>query len=270
MADFWDDEDLIDDPWRNEGVWNPNAPNLDPSTGKYSDGSVPGGDPQAEQQARLAQFRAEAAAKGHRIDESDAVALQQMQRFGWQPGQSLPVNTTDRPSTGGGGGSFSFAAPSAISPFASTFKAPTMDEVSNSAGFKFRLENGIKALERRASAGGILGNPGTWQGISNWASDYASDEYDQEYDRRMGEHLTARDTHYGNEDRRYSSERTNRGDSFNFADTNRRFDRGVYEGDRAWGRGIYESDRNFDYTKGRDRVNDMFRYTDYGYNSARR
>lgn len=95
------------------------------------------------------------------------------------------------------------------------FKAPTMEDATNSPGFQFRLKEGLGALERSAAAKGTLLTGGTLKDINSWAQDYASSEYDKVYGRALGENNLQygrawneygmdRDTFYRNQDNTYS------------------------------------------------------------------
>ena len=92
-------------------------------------------------------------------------------------------------------------------------------------GYKFRLEQGLKALEGSAAARGGLFSSNTGESIQDFAQGLASQEYADAYTR-------ARDA--------YTEDRTD-------YNANRTFARGNYENDRNYGRDIYDLDRNFAY-----------------------
>lgn len=50
-------------------------------------------------------------------------------------------------------------------------------------GYQFRLDEGMKALERSAAARGVLGSGGTLRGATRYAQEYASNEYQRVFDR---------------------------------------------------------------------------------------
>jgi hypothetical protein len=50
-------------------------------------------------------------------------------------------------------------------------------------GYQFRLDEGMKALERSAASRGILNSGGTIRGATRYAQDYASNEYQRVFDR---------------------------------------------------------------------------------------
>lgn len=50
-------------------------------------------------------------------------------------------------------------------------------------GYQFRLDEGMRALERSAAARGVLASGGTMRGALRYAQDYASNEYQRVFDR---------------------------------------------------------------------------------------
>ena len=72
-------------------------------------------------------------------------------------------------------------------PFGETFTAPTEVTEQNDPGFKFRLQEGQKALERSAAARGTLLTGGTAKAVQRYGQDYASNEYGNVYNRAIGE-----------------------------------------------------------------------------------
>lgn len=50
-------------------------------------------------------------------------------------------------------------------------------------GYQARLDEGIRARERSASARGVLSSGGTLRGVERYAQDYASNEYQRVFDR---------------------------------------------------------------------------------------
>jgi hypothetical protein len=164
--------------------------------------------------------------------------------------------------------SFGSGAPSSIAPFTEKFQFdPT--KLGQTDAFKFRFDKALGAIKKIGASRGTLLNPQTWKAMEEEASGLASQEVDAEYGRQHGEFLDRFGIHTTNEGSRYDSQRSNRLDDFGMFDTNRNFDRRALEGDRVYGRGVMESDRAFDYGRERDRTNDLFRFTDYGYNSSR-
>jgi len=92
-------------------------------------------------------------------------------------------------------------------------------------GYKFRLEQGLKALEGSAAARGGLFSSNTAESIQDYAQGLASQEYGDAYNRARGAY------------------EADRGDY----NANRAFGRGNYESDRAYDRNTYDLDRNFFY-----------------------
>lgn len=56
-------------------------------------------------------------------------------------------------------------------------------EFEQSPGYQFRLNEGLKGLERFAAAGGSLNSGATLKAMNRYAQDYASGEYGQEFGR---------------------------------------------------------------------------------------
>lgn len=158
-------------------------------------------------------------------------------------------------------------APRAIQPYTPfSFDASS---VGTSKPFTFRYDKAIEAVKRLGASRGTYFNPQTWKAVEAEASGLAADEVNNEYSRQADTYDRNFGTHAWNEEGRYNSERTNRVDDWGFMDGDRRFNRGVYEDDRNFNRGVLESDRGFGYQQGRDKVNDTWRFIDYGYGANR-
>lgn len=71
---------------------------------------------------------------------------------------------------------------------AKPFEAPTLEQVSKSPVFQFRLQEAQKVLERSKAAKGNLRTGGTLQELTKLAGDYASLEYDNEFSRGLTQH----------------------------------------------------------------------------------
>lgn len=84
------------------------------------------------------------------------------------------------------------------------FKAPTDVTEQNDPGYKFRLEQGQKALENSAAARGGLLSGNTAKAITQYGQDYASNEYQNVYGRSFNEYAT-----------RYNQFETNQANKFN-------------------------------------------------------
>jgi hypothetical protein len=149
-----------------------------------------------------------------------------------------------------------FRSPNPLQPWNEQFNAPTAAEATNSPGFKFRLDEGLKGLQRSAAAKGKLLTGGTLKGLDEFAQNLASNEYKDVYNRAYNEYDSRRQNFLTNESNRYSSEsqnlgqqwnintdyfnmgRVNRLDDFNIFNTNRGFDYSVYNDDRNLSRGL--------------------------------
>lgn len=63
------------------------------------------------------------------------------------------------------------------------FNGVSPDQVANSPAYKFRFDQGIKALLRNKSAAGLLRSGGTMQDLEDYGSGLASTEYGNEWQR---------------------------------------------------------------------------------------
>ena len=145
-------------------------------------------------------------------------------------------------------------APAPPSPFGSFgFDA---SQAGKSAGFQFKFDKAIEAIGRLGAAKGTYFNPQTWKAAEAEATGLANQDLNDEFSRQAGVYDRNFGTHQWNEGSRYDAQRANRNDDYS-----------MMSADRAFNRGTYESDRNYDYTKSRDNMSDMWRFVDYGYNS---
>lgn len=64
-----------------------------------------------------------------------------------------------------------------------TEAAPRPEDIGNDPGYQFRMAEGLKALERSASARGGLLSGGTLKGLTKYAQGVASDEFQNAYSR---------------------------------------------------------------------------------------
>ena len=79
-----------------------------------------------------------------------------------------------------------------------TAAAPTytpfgMPQFQTDPGYNFRLAEGLKALERSASARGLLQSGGTLKGIQQYGQNIASDEYQNAFNRYLLEQTKMRE-----------------------------------------------------------------------------
>jgi hypothetical protein len=70
-------------------------------------------------------------------------------------------------------------------------------------GYQFRLEEGLKALERSGAARGMVLSGAMLKGTERFAQDYASNENDKEYGRQLGEFNLRRDVFRQNQSDRF-------------------------------------------------------------------
>jgi hypothetical protein len=71
-------------------------------------------------------------------------------------------------------------------------------------GYQFRLDEGLKALERAGAARGMVLSGAMLKGTERFAQDYASSENDKEYGRQLGEFNLRRDVFRQNQNDRFS------------------------------------------------------------------
>lgn len=73
-------------------------------------------------------------------------------------------------------------------PFGEQFQAPTDVTEQNDPGYKFRLSQGLEALQNSAAARGNLLSGNTAKAINDYAQNSASSEYGNVYNRSLGEY----------------------------------------------------------------------------------
>jgi hypothetical protein len=106
------------------------------------------------------------------------------------PAQAAPM----APMVQNGGGAYPLAAVSGeglMMPWTSAFQAPTEAEAGASPGFRFRLDEAMKAIERGGAANGTLLTGRHGKELMRYGQDYASAEYDKVYNRKAGEYQQA-------------------------------------------------------------------------------
>lgn len=87
------------------------------------------------------------------------------------------------PGAGGGTDVSSFGA--GMTPYGSTFQAPTDVTEQNDPGYQFRLQQGLQAVQNSAAArGGLLGGNAA-KAMNDYAQSSASQEYGNVYNRAM-------------------------------------------------------------------------------------
>ena len=80
--------------------------------------------------------------------------------------------------------------PTAAAPSYTPFGMP---QFKTDPGYNFRLAEGLKALERSASARGLLQSGGTLKGIQQYGQNIASDEYQNAFNRYLLEQTKMRE-----------------------------------------------------------------------------
>lgn len=94
--------------------------------------------------------------------------------------QSTSLSSLINPSLGATG--------SLMQPFSDKFTAPTDVTEQNDPGYKFRLSQGLEALQNSAAARGNLLSGNTAKAINDYAQNSASSEYGNVYNRSLGEY----------------------------------------------------------------------------------
>tara|TARA_R110000868_G_scaffold78701_11_gene224249 strand:- start:1160 stop:1951 length:792 start_codon:yes stop_codon:yes gene_type:complete len=113
------------------------------------------------------------------------------------PVASAPYNSVQT-----GGGQYPLAAMAGegwMRPWTNAFTAPTQEGLADNPAFKFRMEEGSKAIERSAAAKGVLGTARPMKDLMRWGQGLASEEYDKVYNRSLGEYRQAYDIYGQNQ-----------------------------------------------------------------------
>lgn len=72
------------------------------------------------------------------------------------------------------------------------FQDPTPDDMLADPGYKFRLEQGTKALEHSAAARGVLNTGGTLRDVAQFGQDLGNQEYGDVYNRKLNQYAMNR------------------------------------------------------------------------------
>ncbi|MCE5247955.1 hypothetical protein LLG88_13670 [bacterium] len=110
------------------------------------------------------------------------------------------------PGTFTGGGQFPLASVMAsglMQPWTTPFVAPTAEQARKDPGFQFSFDEGIKALQRSAAAGGTLLTGGAMKDLTKWAQDYADTKYNEVYGRAKDQYGTAFSTFENNQNKQF-------------------------------------------------------------------
>lgn len=107
-------------------------------------------------------------------------------------------------STNPGSAVSSFQAPGLLAPYNQEFTGVDPRRISESPGYQFRMQEGMKALENSAAARGTLLTGGTLKDLTGYAQGLASTEYDNEWNRAYQGAGFNRDTFWGNQNNAFS------------------------------------------------------------------
>jgi len=116
-------------------------------------------------------------------------------------GQLPPVASAPFNQVNTGGGQYPLAAIAGegwMRPWTSAFNAPSQD-LGNNPAFKFRMDEGQKAIERSAAAKGTLFTARPMKELMRWGQGLASEEYDKIYNRSLQEYRQAHDIYEQNQ-----------------------------------------------------------------------
>lgn len=83
-----------------------------------------------------------------------------------------------------------YQVPNAPDFYVPPFLLPRGEDVFNDPSYQFRLNEGLKALERSAAARGTLRTGNTLEDLMRYGQDYASTEYGKAVDRARGQYET--------------------------------------------------------------------------------
>lgn len=100
--------------------------------------------------------------------------------------RATPQTPTFQASAPGGAQSGAFG--SLLQGWNQPFVAPNDVTQQNDPGYKFRLQQGLDALDRSAAARGGVLTGSNEEALNNYAQDYASNEYNNVYNRALGQY----------------------------------------------------------------------------------
>ena len=174
-------------------------------------------------------------------------------------------------------------------PYGKEFERPGYEDFSKSPGFRFMLNEGLRAVERTASASGNLRTLGTLKQLQQRAEGIASTGYNQFYGQEMDAFGMNRGTHFMNEDDRAAAFGVNRGTHFmNEGDRSAAFgvnkdthisnernryvserqnqqdDRNLFLDQQKFKRGNYEYGSEYDWRRGRAKTSDILTLAQLG------
>jgi hypothetical protein len=105
-----------------------------------------------------------------------------------------------------GGGAYPLAsvmAPGLLQPWTTPFVEPTAEDVKKDPGYAFNFDEGIKAMQKTAAAGGTLLTGGLQKDLTKWAQDYASTGYGAARDRALQDYQLAYSAFENNQAKQY-------------------------------------------------------------------
>ena len=117
------------------------------------------------------------------------------------PGAPAPLPPGYEMGTYTGGGNYPLASvmgPGLMQPWTTPFNRPELNE-STDPGYAARLAMGAQAIERSASARGLLRTGGLVKDLAQYGQDYGSNEYDKVYGRALGEYQMANNIYNQNQ-----------------------------------------------------------------------
>jgi len=228
----------INPDWAAGGIWNPNAPRLDPNTGLYSDGSIPGvgmpgggaqmptsawdqnsfqqqfGTPGTPQELEALESKLNAA--GIKVSRNAAgvagkIILPNGQyvdviNSAGAGGKGFQWLTGDGGAPGGaqGGGAAGMGFGSLLTPWTQNFSAPTAEQALASPGLQFALDEANRIGQSSAASHGTLLNGRVQQALGASNVQNALQGYGDVYNRALGEYGLQRENFYNNQDRPYT------------------------------------------------------------------
>jgi hypothetical protein len=105
-----------------------------------------------------------------------------------------------------GGGQFPLASvmgPGLMQPWTTPFERPSFGSLDDDPAFKFRMQQGMDAIQKSAAAKGTLLTGGTMKDLTGFAQGLASEEYDKLYGRNLGEYQMANQIYNQNQSNQF-------------------------------------------------------------------
>ncbi|HZW05398.1 MAG TPA: hypothetical protein VFF58_00690 [Candidatus Nitrosotalea sp.] len=139
---------------------------------------------------KAASTQASAAEQGQQLQAKEAADALAFQKEQWTTQQAnlAPWLSAGKGALSNLTGLLSTPGAGLLTPWSSTFTAPTDVTEQNDPGYKFRLAQGEGALENSAAAGGSLLSGNTLEAQQKFGQNFASNEYSNVYNRAMQEY----------------------------------------------------------------------------------